>query len=237
MKNQPSTIPDPEQLHLVGLSSRAAIDAQLILAIDNAARHEMLARSHSQRRSEVTGSRDNRVFRLGAAFETNDALDLCDIALVGVLKDPIAMGWLHEAAATHDGGWGSEPCNFVDCLRSVLSDEARREYLVYRGIWVRWKFLAHAYHADVAVFEAGKHGQDPAARWRFGKTTYRQRYLVEMISRLLASSDPEFSRPELLNAGQTHDWLRSVGGNPRFSAPPSPPVLPTPQLLRREGDR
>lgn len=191
--------------------------------VDDAERQAILAQTHSVRRAEVFGSRDNPVFRLGSAFETADALYICDVALVGILKDPVGLEWAEEAhralRSRHPGNLHS----VVDGWREVLADRDKRRYLTHKGAWLRWRFLANAYRAAVDEFESSPNGRDPAAKWRFGRVTLKQQYIIDRISQLLAADDPDFEWPYFRNAGEAHDWIKRAGGNPRFRDEPTPP--------------
>lgn len=194
--------------------------------IDDAERQSILARTHSVRRAEVIGSRDNPVFRLGSAFETADALCICDVALVALLRDPIAVAWTQEAQRKLHGSQPHRRYDTVDGWYEVLADRDRRRYLTHKGAWLRWRFLANAYRAAVEEFESSAQGRDPAAKWRFGRVTAKQRYMIDRICHLLAADEPDFERPYLRNAGEAHFWIAAVGGNPRFRDEPIPPAWP-----------
>ncbi|WP_194745754.1 hypothetical protein [Thermaurantiacus tibetensis] len=185
---------------------------------------EAVARNFGRRRADRPG-RDNRIYRLGQAFETLDAIDLEDYALLGLLGGgPTVLAWLLEA--TEARLIGEHAPGLLDILRDVLAVPERRRFAIEMGAYLRWHHEKTVRDLAAADWQASPAANDPHAPWRRRPPTSRQRYAIASIVRTLSAVDPEFRPPAIATRGEAHDFLERAGGNPRFRAPPAPPRPP-----------
>ena len=164
---------------------------------------------------------DRRRYRLGAAFESQNGLDLDDVFLAGM--DQLGgLGVLLMAAAA-----ARLPADayLSDILKAMSRTDAGRAARAW-GVWAKWQWLRSLYEQAVDGFENSHAGRDPNAAWRKRRPTRRQQYLVMEICRLLLIAVPLFA-----SSGDAHDWLKARGGNPRFKSPPPLPPIPSREEL------
>lgn len=81
-----------------------------------------------------------------------------------------------------------------------------------RGAELRWQWQHDLYHAEVDAFAASSAAQNQRAQWRKKPITRGQIYLIDEAIRCF-----ELNPPALTTRGEAYEWLRRVGGNPRFA--------------------
>jgi hypothetical protein len=199
--------------------------AALLLAYASQARLAMSAREEelaalvrdAQRREHRRAKfneRDSSCYRIGAAFEPTNGLDLDPVALSGFLAlGTTGLLLLVRAALDHPEASVSEQ------LAALFRSEAGAALRAW-GSWSRWCWLRALYVAETTTFLASAAGQDPAAKWRRERATAEQGYLAAAICLDLGIAEPRFN-----DRGSAFDWIMKHGGNPRFQEEPARPDL------------
>lgn len=192
------------------LRQYAATCAERLAAIDSElAELDRLAAAHGKRRGDRrTGGNDTQKYRLGSMFAVlaSDLDQLDDLAILGLLSDgELALRLLALAASKHQG-------SLVDLIRQVLSDPSILQAFRRKGARLWWDWNRALYHAEVEAFAQSDAARDPRASWRRRPPSRRQLYLIDEAVRAF-----ELDPPTITNRGQAYEWLRQVGGNPRFS--------------------
>lgn len=171
--------------------------------------HDAAAREH---RRAAFNARDKACYRLGGAFEPVDGLGLDPTMLAGFLAlGSIALLLLVQVAL-------KQPDASIAVLLSRLSRSPAGRLVRAHGVWVRWRWLQRLYVEETAAFLQSKKGRDPKARWRTEKVTANQAYLIEQICLLLELEGRRFA-----DRGDAFEWIKSHGGNPRFTQEPKKP--------------
>ncbi len=166
-------------------------------------------------RRAAHSERDRGCYRVGAALEPYGGHLLDDVALAG-LDHLGAFGLLLlvRVALANPGRSLSE------LLGLLFASESGREIRAW-GVWSRCVWLRNLYVEETVNFLLTKKGQDPAQRWRKETITARQQHLLRELSRTLELGDPN-----LRDRGEAFDWIKALGGNPRFRGRPPMPTLP-----------
>jgi hypothetical protein len=170
--------------------------------------HEAEAREH---RRAAFNARDAACYRLGAAFEPLEGLDLDPVALTGwlALSSAGILLLARQALAMPE-------TSLIAQLRALFASSAGRK-IRELGVWVRWHWLKTLYDSEVASFLKSKAGRNPAA-WRPTLPTARQRHLIAEICLLVQKQPQQFE-----TKAEAFAWIVAEGGNPRFrNAPPRP---------------
>ena len=166
-------------------------------------------------RSAARNIRDGACYRIGSALEPNAGHLIDDIFLSGFDHlGGFAVLLLIPHMLAHPGKALS------DYLR-LLSDTEEGHLIRDWGVWARAVWNRSLYIAETITFLQSKTGRDPGQKWRRGKITRRQHYLVMEIARSLEIVEPSFP-----NRGDAFEWIKRQGGNPRFLTPPTQPPLP-----------
>ncbi|MGI4878220.1 MAG: hypothetical protein ACRYG4_12130 [Janthinobacterium lividum] len=178
------------------------------------------------RRQADSPGRDQNVYRAGSAVEAAGGLGFCDYTLTGFFcAGAKAIEWLAEAALQIKRRDPAASADFFACLRHIIEDEAKHDYLVRLGAWQRWQLESAAYRLAVAEFESSPAGIDPSSKWRLKKVTSLQAYAIDCITQASRVLDPDFQPPSLDTAGKAHDWIAAEKGNPRFAGEPPRPTM------------
>jgi hypothetical protein len=171
--------------------------------------HDALAREH---RRAAFNLRDARCYRLGAAFEPVDGLELDPVAMAGWLASGHAgLAALVGIALKHPEG------NLVDHLRVLFRSDLGQPIRAI-GVWTRWHYLKSLYDAEVTQFLSSPAYHRKA--WRSKSPTAHQTYIIAEISLDLEIETPRFSR-----RGEAFEWILAKAGNPRFQNEPARPDL------------
>ena len=182
------------------------------------AEHE--AQSWLHRRA-ARNIRDRHCYRIGAALEPNDGHLIDDVFLAGFDHlGAFAVLFLvpHMLAAPGRA--------FSDYLR-LLSDTEEGHLIRDWGVWARAVWNRALYIDETVTFLQSKTGSDPKEKWRRGRVTRRQHYLIIEIARWLKIPEPTFK-----TRGEAFEWIKIKGGNPRFhTVPPQPPLPTIPEVL------
>lgn len=173
--------------------------------------HDALAREH---RRAAYNLRDARCYRLGAAFEPVDGLELDPVAMAGWLASGHAgLVALVGTALKHPEG------NLVDHLRTLFRSDLGQPIRAI-GVWTRWHYLKSLYDTEVTRFLSSPAYHRKA--WRSKSPTANQTYIIAEISLDLEIETPRFSR-----RGEAFEWILAKAGNPRFQNEPALPDLAT----------
>ena len=171
--------------------------------------HGALAREH---RRAAFNARDAQCYRLGAAFEPVDGLELDPVAMAGWLASGHAgLAALVGIAIKHPEG------SLVDHLRVLFRSELGQAIRAI-GVWTRWNYLKSLYDTEVTQFlsSPGYHRK----AWRLKSPTAKQTYLIAEIS-----LDLEIETPRFTKRGEAFEWILAKAGNPRFQNEPAAPDL------------
>ena len=202
------------------LAQRAANRlAYHVAAVGEAEREHRLAATWHLRRAAVLGSRDNLIHAFGSGEECLGAADIDPIALLGFkAAGVIAYPWLIEVAEQLPGG------TYIDHVRIILGNEARREWCVKLGAYHRFQWKLGVYQREVTAWSRQPQATDPTSSWRRRASTVKQRYLLFLIVNCLEAVGQPVAPPSAdAKRGDVHDWLARNGGHPLFWNPPSPP--------------
>ena len=168
-----------------------------------------LAAANGKRRGDRRPSGDDtQKYRLGSVFAmlACDLGDLDDLAILGLFADAsVALPLLNEAARSSGG-------SLVDLIVAILSDANISAPFREQGALLRWEWHRHLYHAEVDAFSQSGAALNPRAAWRRKPPTSRQLYLISEAIRAF-----ELDPPTVTNRGEAYEWLRQIGGNPRFA--------------------
>ena len=102
--------------------------------------------------------------------------------------------------------------SLIDLIQLVLDDPNVRERARNHGAELRWEWSRALYQAEVEDFAQSPAAQNPRAAWRRKSVTRRQVYLIGEAVRCF-----ELDPLNVTNRGEAYEWLRMVGGNPRFN--------------------
>ena len=171
--------------------------------------HDAEAAAH---RRAAFNAIDRAKYRLGSAFEVNEALDLDPITLAGWLAGGSAALLLLVRVAL-----ANPDRSIASSLRSLFLSPAG-PVLRELGVWASWQRLKALYVEEVEAVQASSFGQNPNHSSRRKPPTIKQNYLASEICRALQIEPRSFR-----TRGETYEWLLAQGGNPRFwSEPPRP---------------
>ncbi|MCW2365834.1 hypothetical protein M2333_001612 [Sphingobium sp. B11D3B] len=195
----------PDRLH-----ERAATYSARLSAIEGelSELNRLAAASGKRRGDRRPGGDDTQKYRLGSVFAmlVCDLGDLDDLAILGLFADAsVPLPLLNEAAL---GSGGS----LVDLIVAILSDANISAPFREQGALLRWQWHRDLYHAEVEAFSKSEASRNPRAAWRRKPPTSRQIYLISEAIRAF-----ELDPPSVSTRGEAYEWLRKVGGNPRFA--------------------
>lgn len=172
-------------------------------------------------RSSRAGSRDSRVYQLGAAIEVLDGLDIDPIRFLGFLAAGArSLEPMVDAAAAEPLG------SVVDYMRAAIDSDALAQYFRELGEYYYFNWSASIAQLETAEFNQLPLANDPTAHWRSKPPTPRQLYIVDRICNVRTAKDPAYLRPKLKTRGDCYDFIARNNGNPRFWPTPDRPAYP-----------
>lgn len=176
---------------------------------------ERLSKNWRSRRASVEGSIDNWTHRMGSAIAAAGGEWLNSDGVLGLwTMGARGMVWLAQAARGDPDG------SIVDHHRALIAHPVRGPWLIRFGVVQRWRRMAALNAAESAHFDSLDVASDLRAKWRRKQTTADQRFLVAQILEMLASLGEPQPDPDLKSRGAAYDWIKAMGGNPRFWTEP-----------------
>lgn len=175
----------------------------------------LVAADGKRRGDKKKGARDPAIYRLGSVFPALDVNpgDLDDLAVLGLFgAGAIGLTWLCEEAIHRPEAM------LTEWMSAIFADQDRYEWCRAHGVLRRWRWCKKLYDAEVTCFHNTPQAKNPNSTWRLKSITPGQYYLIRQACRMLRAPEPEIG-----NRGAAYDWLKEVGGNPRFWSEPQPP--------------
>ncbi|RSU75862.1 hypothetical protein BRX37_10235 [Sphingomonas sp. S-NIH.Pt3_0716] len=187
----------------------AEYDRRLSQIDDELGELNRLAAAAGKRRGDKKpGGDDTQKYRLGSIFSVLSSrfVELDDLALLGLLADAHYTITLLHFSVIDDGA------SLLDVFNQLLLDPILAQKFRDEGAKLRWEWNRALYVSEVESFAQSKAAQNQRAAWRRKPPTRGQIYLISEAVRAF-----DFDPPIVSTRGEAFEWLRKVGGNPRFA--------------------